>query len=146
MDGMKRRDALRWMLIVAPAAVHAASTAGAAKSISVRGILTKSPDGKPALMTTDGKLIYLHGDPDTMGVLNDARLANMDFEALGHYTSEGHFEIDPIHERAMFVHKDGKRLMVTYWCNVCYIRTYTPGPCWCCQKYTDLDLRESVDE
>jgi hypothetical protein len=66
-----------------------------------------------------------------------------DFEAIGHFNSPDHFEIDPIHTRSMFVHKDGQRLMITYWCDVCYIRTYTPGTCVCCQKYTDLDLRES---
>jgi len=55
----------------------------------------------------------------------------------------GHFEVDPIHTRAMFVHKDGKRLTISYWCEVCYIRTYTPGTCVCCQKYTDLDLKDA---
>ncbi len=133
------------MLAAAPAA-WAATAAGAAKTESVRGTLGKSSDGKPALKTRDGKLIYLHGDEPTLGVLNDARLANMDFEAIGHFTAPDRFEVDPIHERAMFIHKGGQRMMITYWCNVCYIRTYTPGPCWCCQKYTDLDLRESVDE
>ena len=67
----------------------------------------------------------------------------MDFEALGHFRGAGRFLIDPIYKRAMFVHKDGKRLFITYWCNVCYIRTYTPGNCRCCQKYTDLDLTEN---
>jgi hypothetical protein len=45
----------------------------------------------------------------------------------------------------MFVHQGGKRLFVTYWCDVCSIRTYTPGLCLCCRKETDLDLRESLD-
>ena len=67
-------------------------------------------------------------------------------EAIGHFNAPDHFEIDRIHTRAMFVHKNGKRLMITYWCDVCYIRTYTPGNCVCCQKYTDLDLRESDDD
>jgi hypothetical protein len=67
----------------------------------------------------------------------------MDFEALGHFTAVDRFMIDPIYQRAMFVHKDGKRLLITYWCKVCYIRTYVPGNCRCCQKYTDLDLTEN---
>jgi hypothetical protein len=32
--------------------------------------------------------------------------------------------------------------MVTYWCQVSYIRTYAPGECWCCQDDTALDLKD----
>ena len=114
--------------------------------ISIRGKLTRSADNKPALEVSPGKLAYLTGDDATLGVLNDKRLWGSDFEAIGHFNAPDHFEIDRIHTRAMFVHKNGKRLMITYWCDVCYIRTYTPGNCVCCQKYTDLDLRESDDD
>jgi len=108
--------------------------------------LSRSRDGsKPTLETNDHRLIGLSGDDDTMGVLNDKRLLNSDFEAVGHFNSPAQFAIDGIYTRSMFVHKDGKRLMITYWCDVCYIRTYTPGTCVCCQKYTDLDLREHDD-
>jgi predicted RNA-binding protein with PUA domain len=41
--------------------------------------------------------------------------------------------------------RDGRLKMVTYWCDICSIRTYIPGPCMCCQKYTDLDLRMPDD-
>ncbi len=110
--------------------------------ISIRGKLTRSPDKQPALDPGNHKLIYLKGDHDTMDVLNDERLAGADLEAIGHFTEPDHFTIGPITSKSMFVHKDGKRLMITYWCDVCYIRTYSPGKCVCCQKYTDLDLRD----
>lgn len=109
---------------------------------TVRGTLVQQPGHKPSLRTKEGKIIYLDGDDPTLGVLNDVRLAGSDFEALGHFESPESFRIDPIHLRAMFVHKDGKKLFITYWCEVCAIRTYTPGQCWCCQEYTALDLRE----
>jgi hypothetical protein len=112
--------------------------------VSVQGELTTGPDGRPVLRTSDGKLIYLDGDKSTVGVLHDVRLKGAQFEALGHFTAPDRFEILPIHKRAMFVHKDGKRLMVTYWCDVCGIRSYTPGPCWCCQQETELDLRDKL--
>jgi hypothetical protein len=105
---------------------------------SLRGTLIQT-----VLTTADGRTILLDGDESTRSVLNDERLRGMDFEALGHFTAANRFLIDPIYKRAMFVHKDGKRLFITYWCNVCYIRTYTPGNCRCCQKYTDLDLTEN---
>ncbi|MGA3023596.1 MAG: hypothetical protein ABSF98_02380 [Bryobacteraceae bacterium] len=105
---------------------------------SVRGTLIQA-----VLTAPDGRTILLDGDESTRGVLDDERLRGMDFEALGHFTAANRFLIEPIYKRAMFVHKDGKRLFITYWCNVCYIRTYTPGNCRCCQKYTDLDLTEN---
>lgn len=98
------------------------------------------------LELTAGRRVILDGDDATKLVLNDERLKDSDFEAIGHYTSADHFLIDGIHLTAMYVHKNGERLMITYWCDVCYIRTYAPGNCWCCQKYTDLDLRESVGQ
>jgi hypothetical protein len=90
--------------------------------------------------------VALTGDEPTMGVFADENLNGADFEVLGEKQPDGKFRADPMHTRSLFVHKDGKRLMVTYWCDVCYIRTYTPGKCWCCQKDTELDLRESLSD
>ena len=93
------------------------------------------------LATPKGK-IQLTGDDDTQKVLADPRLNGMDFEALGHFVKENQFVINPIHERAIWAYRDGQRMMVTYWCPVCYIRTYSPGICWCCQEDTKLDLKD----
>ena len=109
-----------------------------AASTSLRGKLRSGP--KPHL---NG--VPLTGDEPTMGVLADGRLENADFEVAGRQLGVA-FEIDRIHTRSLFVHQQGKRLMVTYWCDVCYIRTYTTGKCWCCQKDTELDLRESLSD
>ena len=87
-------------------------------------------------------MISLSGDADTVGVLNDARLEGVEFEINGKSEAPDRFTVNPIHTRAMFVHKGGKRLLVTYWCDVCAIRTYTPGICWCCREDTALDLQE----
>ena len=118
------------------------SELAAVPGLGLRGKLVQTDGHAPAIETAGGKRVQLHGDEPTMGVLADKRLAGTDLEAVGHFDSPGKFEIDPIHTRALFVHKDGKKLYVTYWCEVCYIRTYTPGICVCCQKYTDLDLRD----
>jgi hypothetical protein len=115
----------------------------AVAGLSLRGKLVRSSGDKPALEMGDKKTVYLEGDEPTVGVLNDKRIWGTDFEVVGHFNSPGHFEIDPIHTRAMFVHKEGKRLTISYWCEVCYIRTYTLGTCVCCQKYTDLDLKDA---
>src|ERR1051326_8941917 len=132
-------------LVIATLCLAVCATATTVPGISIRGKLTKAPDNQAALDQGDHKLISLKGDDATVAVLNDPRLAGTDFEAVGHFESPGHFMIDPITSRSLFVHKNGKRLMVTYWCDVCYIRTYSPGKCVCCQKWTDLDLRESAE-
>lgn len=116
-----------------------------AQPTSVRGRLTQKESEPSTLTLADGKSVRLEGDGQTTGVLQDARLKDADFETLGSYQPNGAFLIEPIHKRAIFVHKDGKRLYVTYWCAVCAIRTYTPGQCWCCQDDTALDLREKLD-
>ena len=106
-----------------------------------RGKLMEAPGGKAALKSPEGKIIYPTGDAATEGVLHDQRLSGMDMELTGHFDGPDHFIVDPIHTRSIFVYKDGKRLMVTYWCDVCALRFYTPGKCWCCQEETHLDLR-----
>lgn len=82
----------------------------------------------------------LSGDEPTLGVLHDKRVAGSDFEAEGRFTAPDRFTINPIHTPALFIYQKGKKLMVTYWCDVCFIRTYTPGKCVCCQEQTQLDL------
>lgn len=133
----------RFFLLASGAFIaHAADPA----SVVIRGKLSRTPAGAPALATGDGRFIPLTGDKDTVGVLRDKRLASGEIELRGRFTSPDLFTIDPIHTKAMHIHKDGKKLFITYWCEVCSIRTYTPGICWCCQEETALDLRESGKE
>ena len=112
------------------------------KPATIRGTLVQRAGQPPAIETSDHHIISLDGDQPTKGVLNDKRLAGFDLEAKGRFTAPDRFLVDPIHTKAMFVHKDGHVKVITYWCDVCSIRTYTPGPCWCCQKETLLDLRD----
>jgi hypothetical protein len=98
-------------------------------------------DGKPAtLETSDRKSFTLDGDETTMKVLSDTRLNGFEVEIRGHITAPGRFLIDPTHTRSLLVRKDGKLKLISYWCDVCSIRAYTPGPCVCCQRETTIDL------
>jgi len=120
----------------------AACLAAEPKPATIRGTLVQREGKAPAIETADHHFISLDGDEPTRGVLNDHRLAGFDLEAKGHFTAPDAFMVDPIHTKAMFVHRDGHVKVITYWCDTCSIRTYTPGPCWCCQKETTLDLRD----
>ena len=113
---------------------------------TLQGKLTQHGDGPATLDLPDGRSIAVAGETESQKVLHDPRLAGMTVEGLGHFTSPQEFTLGPFYDKNMYVLKDGKRLRVTYWCDVCAIRTYTPGPCVCCQKWTDLDLRDPNQE
>ncbi len=113
---------------------------------TIHGKLVQRDNQTPAIETADHKLILLEGDGSTEHVLHDKRLAELDVEAKGHLTAADRFQVDPFYTRALYVIKDGKRLMVAYWCEICSIRQYEPGPCWCCQRETKLDLHEPGPE
>jgi hypothetical protein len=113
---------------------------------SVRGKLVQHGDGPATLDTPDGRTVALAGDAESQKVLHDPRLGGLELETLGHFTSANQFTLGPFYDKNMFVIKDGRRLRITYWCDICAIRTYAPGPCVCCQKWTDLDLRDPNQE
>lgn len=122
------------------ACIAAASLHADERVRTLRGTLTHS-----GLRTADGQIVKLDGDEPTIGVLNDKRVHGMELEITGQPSAGGAVRILPIHKQGMFVLKDGKKLFVTYWCDICSIRTYTPGVCLCCQDETQLDLREKLD-
>ena len=112
------------------------------QTITLEGKLTVRAGQPATLETAAHQVVQLDGDAPTRKVLGDARLNGFEIQAKGHYTEPGRFQIDPMHTRSMLVKKDGHLKMVTYWCDVCSIRAYTPGPCVCCQQETVLDLRD----
>ena len=123
--------------------VSVSSVLRALTALPLRGLLTA---GRPArLKRTDASELELTGDPPTLAVLADQRLHGAEVELLGRAKETGKFEVLPIHQRGLFVLKNGKKLLVSYWCDVCAIRTYAPGKCMCCQDDTALDLKESFD-
>jgi hypothetical protein len=138
MDLLTRR-------LLIPTLVLACRLQSQPATVSLRGRLEAAGDGAPALAVPARGLVPLTGDRPTVGVLRDRRLAGADLEVIGRFVDQRVFQIDPIHLRALFVHRGGQRLYVTYWCELCSIRTYTPGICWCCQQDTALDLREKDD-
>jgi hypothetical protein len=110
---------------------------------ALRGRLVQKPGKKAFLETADRGLIALEGDQETSGVINDPRLAGAELEITGRFTAESRFAIDPYTSKhSVFLHKGGKTYTISYWCEVCAIRTYSPGKCMCCQEETELDLQE----
>ncbi len=93
-------------------------------------------------LEVNGALITLEGDAEVSKVLDDERLLDADFEVSGEAAGEDKFQIEGIHTKPLWVYQRGERLGVSYWCDICYIRTYSPGQCWCCQEETRLDPKD----
>jgi len=128
------------LAILALTAIGIAADTG--ESVTVRGKLTVR-EGKPASVETpDHKTVQLDGDDSTLKVLADDRLNGFEIQAKGKFTAPGRFTIVPIHARSLLVQEKGRLKLVTYWCDICAIRAFTPGPCACCQRETTLDLRD----
>lgn len=111
---------------------------------TVRGrLLAGEP---PRLRGEDGREWVLEADEASLAVLRDERVRKEVLEAVGTPMPPSRFRIDPIHKKAMFVVRGGVPLVITYWCEVCAIRTYSPGKCQCCQEETALDPRDPAAE
>ncbi len=109
-------------------------------STTLNGKLLIKEGQPPRIETADQTLVTLAGDDTTSKVLTDKRLDGFEVQAKGHFTSPGHFLIDPSYNHSLLVRKDGKLKLIAYWCDTCSIRAYTPGACVCCQRETTLDL------
>jgi len=116
--------------------------AGPGPGVVLRGKLIVREGRPTTLETADHQIITLEGDDTTSKLLGDGRLGGFDVEARGRWIAPGRFRIDPSHTHSLMVRQDGRLKLITYWCDVCSIRAYTPGPCVCCQKETTLDLRD----
>ena len=88
------------------------------------------------------RVVELESDEPVGKVLDDERLFGRDVEVMGEAVGEGKFRIEEIHTKPVYIYAKGERLGVSYWCEVCYIRTYSPGKCWCCQEDTMLDPKD----
>ncbi len=128
----------RRSVLLAACAVPFGFAQGAAQPQMISGQLVQR-NGETLLQTEKG-LVPVSGDTPTDKILHDGRLNGRVFEAKGHFTGTSGFLIDPIETRPMVVRDGAKRFRVTYYCDVCSIRTYSPGPCMCCQAETRLDL------
>jgi hypothetical protein len=122
--------------------VFALSAADSHTVETLKGRLVVSSGQPPLIETADGRRIALEGDDSTLKVINDSRLNGFELEARGRFLSQARFAIHPIHTRALLAVKDGKRKWITYYCELCNIRTDIPGPCACCQQETVLELMD----
>lgn len=133
---------MRYCLLVLGIALTLPAATLPSGATTIRGKLAIHDNAPATVETADHHVVTLIADNTISQVLTDQRLSGFDVQAKGHFTAPDKFQIDPSHTIPFLVRKDGHLKMVTYWCDVCSIRAYTPGPCRCCQRETALDLRD----
>lgn len=115
-------------------------------SIVLQGSLGSGAAGEVTLNVSGRAGVRLVGDRETLLVLSDPRLTGAELGVRGRWVSPNQFEVEPFHKKSFWVYKGGQRWLVFYWCDVCGIRTYTPGKCLCCQEETELKLERLPSE
>jgi hypothetical protein len=128
------------VLTIAMAVVLAGAELPAGQT-ALRGKIVQRPDQEPVIQTADGKQYTVGGDEFTLSQMKDDKLNGRDIELEGRFSGSNKFEALKI-----FTIKNGKRYIVTYWCEICSIRTHKAGRCMCCQGETELqELPEGQD-
>lgn len=107
---------------------------------TIQGRLARDGQAR-AVLDIAGRRMFLEGDEDTLRVLGDRRLLGLELELVGEFHGADRFRVGPFYTKSLRVLREGKKYLVTYWCDICSIRSYTPGKCVCCQQETELDLR-----
>ena len=113
-----------------------AAAAEAPAPVAATGKLVSLPD-KAVALKAGGKEIRLSSkDEYITAILADERLLGKELRAEGRWEEK---------DRRLEVHKlhtvhHGKRHEIHYYCEICNIWAWKPGPCVCCQQ--PVELRE----
>ncbi len=124
-------------LVILVLAASAGLFAGKTASSTIQGALVLDGDAAaaPLQVRTDAGVVELDVEGDNMHTLQDKELAHRTWEFEGNFLPDGRFEI-----LKMYTIVDGRRMRVTYYCEICHITSYRPGRCMCCQQ--PVELRE----
>jgi hypothetical protein len=88
------------------------------------------------LVTATGEVHPLVRDVRSRGFFMDKRLRDREMELHVHKYPGLPF----VRLIDAYSFKNGAKHQVDYWCDICAITTYQPGPCPCCQD--EIQLRE----
>lgn len=89
----------------------------------------RTPSGEVVITSTDSSVLHTLQDPRMNG--REVRLEGKAEDSPGDAKS-----LDVAH---VFTVHDGKFFRLRFYCHVCNIPAAEPGPCVCCQRWTDLE-------
>lgn len=90
-----------------------------------------------ALRTDDGEEFYFRESDSKSAMFDDPRVRDRELEVRA-WRNEKDLEIIKV-----FSIRDGQLHDIHYFCEVCQVKAYVAGPCWCCQEEFEL-VEESV--
>lgn len=85
-----------------------------------------------ALRTHEGQDFYFLESDTKSAMFDDPRVRARELEVTAWLNQEG-LEIIKIYSI-----RDGQLYDIHYFCELCQIKAYVGGPCWCCQKEFEL--------
>ena len=89
-----------------------------------------------ALETSIGKLYRFSSTDSLTKMFSDHRVRARELEITARLDSDDRLKIIRIHSV-----KAGKLYRIFYYCNICSITGFEPGPCYCC--YQEFELKET---
>ena len=97
------------------------------------------PVGGWAIRTGEGTLHRLSPGDKRVAMLTDVRVRSRELQIEAWQDADGELAI--VHLYSVI---DGQAHQPHYYCDVCAIKSYTPGLCWCCQE--EFEFREPPAE
>jgi ketosteroid isomerase-like protein len=140
------------MLIIAMMSSNSLLAAGAAVAMpasdTVQGKLEVGSDGSLRVAAAAGEVALTSSDSSILHTLQDPRMNGREVRLKGRLENSPGAAglLDVAH--VVTVH-DGKVFRLRFYCHVCNIPATEPGPCVCCQRWTDLEeipLSEVTDD
>ena len=93
------------------------------------------PCGQYALDGSDGKSYTFNPSDPMVGMFSDTRVRGRDLQITASPRSDSQLEILRVQSL-----RNGRLYDLYYFCDICNITAYSPGPCPCCRR--DLELKE----
>lgn len=110
--------------------------ASAADSGTIQGKLIIGPQGALHVATASGEVVVTSTDSSILHTLQDPRMNGRELRLEGRLQNSPAAALDVAH---VFAVHDGKLYRLRFYCHVCNIPATEPGPCVCCQRWTDLE-------
>jgi len=96
----------------------------------------QQPSHRFGFDTSDGKFyLFLRSDSAT-AMFFDPRVCQRELQITARLDAEGQLEIIKVHS----IHQ-GRLYDIYYFCEICNITAYAPGPCHCCRQ--EFELKET---
>ena len=121
-----------------PSRQSASSSASQSASDTVQGKLVIGPQGSLHVAAASGEVVVTSTDASILHTLGDPRMNGREVRLEGRAESSPG-DAKSLNVAHVFTVHDSKLFRLRFYCHVCNIPATEPGPCVCCQRWTDLE-------